>query len=66
MVGETIFRLSRADKEAIKVLLRSTTTANGISRRARVLDSFDRGTTPTEIADCLGITRRTVHKRKER
>ena len=66
MTEETVFRLSRADKKTIKGLLRSTTAANGISRRARVLDSLDRGDSPTEIADCLGITRRTVYKWKER
>ena len=66
MTEETVFRLSCADKKTIKGLLRSTTAANGISRRARVLDSLDRGDSPTEIADCLGITRRTVYKWKER
>jgi len=66
MSEETIFRLSRSDRKKVKRLLRSTTTANGISRRARVLDSLDRGETPTEIANCLGITRRTVYKWKER
>ena len=66
MTEETTFRLSRSDRKAIEILLRSTTVSNGVSRRARVLKALDEGVTPTEIGSSLGITRRTVYKWKER
>ncbi len=66
MTEETKFRLSRSDRKAIKILLRSTTLSNGVSRRARVLKALDEGVTPTEVACSLGITRRTVYKWKGR
>ena len=60
------FRLSRTDRQSIKEILRSTTTPSGISRRAQILDALDQGYTTTEVANRLGVTRRTVYKWKDR
>ena len=65
-MAEPILKLSRSEKRSIKQLLRSTTSSNGLCRRARVIEALDQGRSPTEIAQLIGITRRTVYKWKER
>lgn len=66
MTENQTFYLSRSDRKTIKEIQRSTTTTSGYYKRVWIVDLLDQGHTPTEIANRLNVTRRTVYKWRDR
>jgi transposase len=63
---KTEVQLTEADAETLKSWLRTTTQSQGQVTRAKIILALADGASPSEVADAQQVSRKTVHKWKNR
>lgn len=60
------FTLTTDDRKELTGWLRCTSVSHGLALRARIILQLDLGNSPIEVSRMLGVSRRTIHKWRNR